>query len=67
MGHLAYMNSKLMQAISSVELNTRLPNAGANVRTYLVHPGTVYTDMVRNALGDFPWLFRTFLRVRYGV
>ncbi|ODM92422.1 Dehydrogenase/reductase SDR family member on chromosome X [Orchesella cincta] len=43
--HMAYMSSKLMQVISTVDLNRRFQEKKMNVRIYALHPGVVRTDL----------------------
>ncbi|CAL8133619.1 unnamed protein product [Orchesella dallaii] len=46
--HLAYMSSKLMQVVSTVDLNRRFQEKKINVRVYALHPGVVRTDLYQH-------------------
>lgn len=46
--YMAYMSTKLMQVVSSKDLNARLKADGKPVRVYSVHPGVIYTELYSN-------------------
>lgn len=54
-----YGSSKLMQVISTVDMDARLSRSGMNVRSYSVHPGVVNTGLFNHMLiSNYPRLMR---------
>jgi NAD(P)-dependent dehydrogenase (short-subunit alcohol dehydrogenase family) len=54
---MAYMASKLMQVVSTIDLNSRLEKEGVNVRVYAVHPGVVKTDLHKISLSVICFMY----------
>lgn len=45
---MSYMSSKLMQVVSTIDLNRRYINNKKNIRVYALHPGVVRTELYEN-------------------
>ena len=56
-GLVEYSNSKLANALFSIELSRKL--GGSGVTTYALHPGVVATDVWR----EVPWPFRSLMKL----
>ena len=62
----AYSQSKLANAMLTAELHRRLAARGSSVRTNVLHPGTVHTDVTRNFSAPIRlayWLSQPLMRL----
>jgi NAD(P)-dependent dehydrogenase (short-subunit alcohol dehydrogenase family) len=51
----SYGQSKLANILFTKELQRRADQAGRSIKTYVLHPGAVQTDLARNMMGTEKW------------